>query len=281
MRSPVRVLRLPGTTSASTIGAAVRVHDDGVQVDLRRASSPSAATSAEKRAATRQNSSTASGRAWRAARRAAAQTASLCDEPPRPSAASKGGTARRRRRSASTCTPPSAEHDDRAELLVVDHAEQHLDAAGRDHRRDQHARTDALRQDRARRRRPRASSREAEPHAVEVALVVDAALRGLQHDRESELARGGAAPRPRSRRCGRRFAGRPASRSSCSASCSSSARPSASRARQRARRGSGSRGSGAARARREIAVVEQAAHAAQEGRAARRAPGIPRASRRR
>ena len=39
-----------------------------------------------------------------------------------------------------------AQHNDRAELLVVDHAEQQLDARGRDHRRDERARADALRQ---------------------------------------------------------------------------------------------------------------------------------------
>ncbi len=122
----------------------------------RKAASPSAATSAEKRAATRQNSSTASGRRWRRLPSSGAMRR-RSHEPGR-----FGGTERRHRvhdvGQRLDVHAAGAEEDDRTELLVVDHAEQHLDAVRRDHRRDQHARSDALREVAVRARRPPSSS---------------------------------------------------------------------------------------------------------------------------
>ncbi len=116
-----------------------------------------------------------------------------------------------------------------------------------------------------------------------VALVVEAALRGLQHDRIADGARGRDRSRLRFRRCVPALTGRPKSREQRQRFVLIEARGrSASRARAcapappaeaRVRR--------ARRARREIAIIEQVAHAAQKGRQRRPAPGIPRASPRR
>ena len=80
-----------------------------------------------------------------------------------------------------------AEHHHRAELRVIHHAEQHLDTAPGNHRRDDYA-------------RPETSCKipvcaeqrgfvaQVEPDAVEFGLVIRAARRGLQHHRIPELA---------------------------------------------------------------------------------------------
>ena len=148
------------TTSASTIDAAVRVHDHRIQIDLARAARRAPATSAEKRAGDlaecvhRERPPMARGS------RAGARCADASEQAARLVRRRRAAARRQRRRSASTCTPPAPMHDHRAELRVVDHAEQHLDALRLDHRRDERARADARRQDRARRRRaPRRRAR--------------------------------------------------------------------------------------------------------------------------
>ena len=127
-----------GTTSASTMAQPSACTITGFR-SISASWSPSAAARAEKRAATRQNSSRASGcRCRRLWSRGAMRR--RFDEP-------RGlrGVERRhgihRVRECLDVHAAGADQHDRAELLVVDHAEQHFDAFRRDHRRHQHARS--------------------------------------------------------------------------------------------------------------------------------------------
>ena len=211
----------------------------------------------EKRAATRQNSSTASGRAWRAAAQER-RDAQPCDEP--------RGLGRRRRAarrrptsaSASTCTPPAPIRTTGPNCSSWTMPSS-ISTPG--------AAIIGATSTRGSMRLgeippgcgDRGLVREAKVDAVQVGLVVDAALRGLQHDREPELARGGA-------RCGLALddaagIGRQARRPAAASAHRSrrSAAPPASRARA-AGEGGVRRCRQRRRARaREIAVVEQVA----------------------
>ena len=113
--------------------------------------SPSAATSAENRAATLQNSIDVQRSACGAGSAAARCSLQSTHQPVR-FCCIEGRQGVHHVRQGLDVHAAEPEHHDRTELLVVDHAEQHLDALRLDHRRDQHARADAAGQIRDRRR---------------------------------------------------------------------------------------------------------------------------------
>jgi hypothetical protein len=81
-----------------------------------------------------------------------------------------------------------AQHNHRAKLRVIDHAEQKLDTAGRDHRRQQCARTQAPRKVTICAQQ-RGFVAQVEPNAVELGLVIGAASCGFQYHRIAEFTR--------------------------------------------------------------------------------------------